>query len=247
VLPPPVPLLVPLRLQPRHLSNQLGRLQDQRLQAAQQYHAGGCLGAAVQVKQQQLAQLQPTLFLLCSSRKLGATVTVTVSVGAACAAPAVEQQPQRAVARLAALADVAHLQGRLPVLVQAVGRRARAAALPSRRLPLLPLLQGAAWVTRQPCLSPCGCICPRLRRRLPRPLLLLLLPPALLLDLPRLCHNIRSQGWVAAKGQGKHSLRAVVRHRACRAQQAQQTRQRSHFKEEEEEEMSWQPEAAGPH
>ena len=245
VLPPPVPLLVPLRLQPRHLSNKLGCLQHQRLKAAQQYHAGSCLGAAVQVQQQQLAQLQPALLLLRGSAIPGPTVGAALSIGAACAAPAVEQQPKGAVAGLAVLADATHLQRRLPVLVQAVGSRARA-ALPSQPL-LLPLLllQGAACIPRQLPLRPrccCSC-CPLLRLRLPVPLLLLLLLllPPLLLDLARLCHHICCQGWVAAKGQGKHPLSAVIGHRTCRHSSRLSSRPGAiKGVEEEAEQVIWQ-------
>lgn len=66
-------LAVPLRLHPAHLGLQLRQLQHQRLQAAQHYHAGSRLGAAMQIQHEQLPGPQPLLLCPCSAAAAAAT------------------------------------------------------------------------------------------------------------------------------------------------------------------------------
>lgn len=182
-----------------HFRKQLRSVHNQRLEPAQQHHAGSGLRGAVEVQQQQLAQLQalPLRVLPAAGRRCRAVAGAPSSASprsagrrSAARQAAGQQQAQGWVAPLAAPADMVCLvygQGGLAVLVQAVRRPLAAAAAAGGTCLALALAAAAAAL-----LFSSVCSSSRLGCALRFPLL-----P----NVARLGHNLRSQGGVAAEGE----------------------------------------------
>jgi hypothetical protein len=201
----------------RHHCFQRRQQVHQGFQAAQQYHAGSCLGASMEVQHQSIAQ-QGRLAGR-SAAACGVQGGRRCAINVAFASPLEKGQTRLPVPsrtfekRVWTTCQAVHRKPRLPMMVQAI-RSVRPPPVPLRAIAAaaVPRCAASAAIGRA---WPLCCLGAAVSCTAARSLCRCQLAAALAPHLPRLRHHLRRQGWVAAKRQRQHPFGAVVRHSAC--------------------------------